>query len=514
MGIETLSPPDRVRSMHPPMKTSRIATALGLLLAVAGCSSEDAPATSKKKSKDHTVETQPSLVGAAGVTVHRVAIYQGVERTLELDGAPQTPAVPLIAGRDALVRVFYSIDAAYDGQPVTGRLEIDGGDPIDVEATLGGASVQEDVATTVNFFVPGDRIGDTFVWSVGVMQLGTAAEDNLAARYPAAALTKESLPVEGKRNTLRVIVAPFRYDTDGSGRLPDTSPPAIEALRARFKQLYPVSDVQVSVREPTPWNQAIKPDGTGWQEVGYTLYGFRAQDGTTDDVYYYGMFNPAQSLYSYCGGGCLLGVTLLNNDPPETGTVGLRLAIGVGFPEVVNDTAAHEIGHAHGREHANCGYGIDPQSIDHAYPYDGGLIGSWGLDPVTATLYPPNVFSDLMGYCEQVWISDYNYKALFARTQNVNLPVWHGGDLQSATMVTLDGHGGGSWRGASPTSPSLRGVPVTVQLVHERGPATEAHADWFAYDHLPGGWLLLRDVADDVVRVDLDHGGGHWSVAR
>ena len=39
------------------------------------------------------------------------------------------------------------------------------------------------------------------------------------------------------------------------------------------------------------------------------------------------------------------------------------------------DTAAHELGHSHGRNHAPCGMGLDPSSIDPAYPHDGGKIG-------------------------------------------------------------------------------------------------------------------------------------------
>jgi hypothetical protein len=67
--------------------------------------------------------TEPAFVAAPGVTVERVAMDQGVERDLMLDGEDvDESAVPLVAGRPGVVRVFYTTDDAYDGREVTGRL--------------------------------------------------------------------------------------------------------------------------------------------------------------------------------------------------------------------------------------------------------------------------------------------------------------------------------------------------------------------------------------------------------
>lgn len=478
--------------------------ALGVLL---GCVAFGACSVEVEDSDDDgggTTSGDPTsgLVGAAGVTVSEVALYQGPKRLLAVAGAPQTPTVPLVRGRTALLRVFYATAPESVGKVVTGRLEIEGAEPLLAEATLAPASVEGDLGTTINFALPPELVGADgnvgFNYRVSVLEAGDS--DNVAAHHPAAGF--EAHAFEGAHNTLRVVVAPFAYNADGSGRLPDTSPERLEQLRARFLQLYPVSNVEVTVREPTQWNGTILPNGQGWQEVGLEVYGYRAQDGAADDVYYYGMFNPANTTAQFCSGGCLLGVTLLNDQPAETGAVDLRLALGVGFTDVGDDTATHEIGHAHGREHAPCGPGLDPSSIDQTFPHQGGGIGVWSWDVVGGGLIDPDVYTDLMGYCQVQWISDHNYAALFNRGKNVNQAKWAqpmdpntlrhhdeaGDEFLDYELIAFDGETI-SWADTRMALPSSsHTVPLRVRAGAE---LTTAQGQLFRYDHLPGGWLFV-----------------------
>jgi hypothetical protein len=57
---------------------------------------------------------------------------------------------------------------------------------------------------------------------------------------------------------------------------------------------------------------------------------------------------------------------------------------------------------------------------DPNYPYSGGLIGSWGWDFRTQKLFDPAKISDIMGYCNSKWISDYTYNAFATRVAAVN----------------------------------------------------------------------------------------------
>ena len=70
-----------------------------------------------------------------------------------------------------------------------------------------------------------------------------------------------------------------------------------------------------------------------------------------------------------------------------------------------SSTIAHELGHNMNLLHAPCGGAFGP---DPAFPSADGSIGSWGYDFSRNALVPPSA-NDLMGYCEDRWISDYSF---------------------------------------------------------------------------------------------------------
>jgi len=444
-------------------------------------------------------EPEPELSDAAGVRIDEIAVYQGVKRTLIADGEEVDSEVPLIAGRDALVRVFVSSDDGYDGEAVTGRLHL-GDEVIEVEVDrVRDESRDHRLDSTVNFVVPGDLVQDPLEWSVELLQQGEGTNED--ARFPADG-THETR-VEGRANRLRLVIAPFSYEFDGSGRLPDLSEAQIARIRDLFLGLYPVSDVQIRVRDPEPWDGELRPDGTGWEWVGFQLFQMRGQDGETDDAYYYGIFNPADTLEEYCGFQCLLGVTLLNNDPPDTGSVNLRLALGVGFTESAPSTAVHEIGHSHGRQHAPCGPPSILEGIDPGYPNNTGDLDVWGWDIVHEELKAPDEMTDFMGYCDPQWVSEYTYTALHRRGTNVNANLsvegtfsydvlwWDGATLR--WVQTLD----------KPGPVAGKAVEVTALTDGNPSPRGGVFVPW---DHLPGGVLLVLrgELEADRYEVTLD----------
>lgn len=359
-------------------------------------------------------------IGAPGVTLTGVVLYQGPRRPLMQDGLPATSSVPIIGGRDALLRIFYDVDVAAVGQTVTARLTLEGVVQ-ETPHTLVTSSTEDDRSSTVEFLIAGaDLPDDEFSFGVELLQLGDPSLDHPPARYPTTG--SETVIVDGPASTLRITLVPFAYHADGSGRLPDLSALRLAEMRDHLLQLYPVSEVQLTVRAAVPWYESIQPSGTGWQPVRLEVYSLRASDGAGDDEYYYGIFDPANTLAQFCATGCITGVHMVNDTPPDTGEVSLRLAVGLGFPELATESLAHELAHAHGLMHANCGAGLDPSSVDPAYPHAGGLMGVWSWDPIHDLLAAPEAHPDLMGVCPDPWISDYHYERLHLRTLHVNLP--------------------------------------------------------------------------------------------
>ena len=434
------------------------------------------------------LDEEPALVGVPGVTIEAITISQGVDRPLVEDGEVVESEVPLVAGRDALLRVFYSTDGGYNHGDVVGRLSL-GEVELEWVGELESSSSEDDLDSTVYFEIDGDLVDDPLSWSVELLQ-ERSDDGSPSARYPAEGA--QETEVEGAVNVLRLVIAPFSYEFDGSGRLPDTSPEQVERIRQYFLKLYPVSDVEVTVREPAPWDGELSPDGSGWTGPGLRLLGFRNTDGASEDVYYYGMFNPTETLQQFCITGCLLGVTLLNDSPPDTGSVTLRLALGVGFTEPAPGIAAHEIGHAHGRRHSPCGpAGNIPADIDPEFPYDEGNIGVWGYDIVEGDLHDPDDSTDIMGYCDDQWISDFTYTALHRRGQNVNLTWAAPGPSRTWDVIVIDEQGAGVWAASAERRRGVAGEQVPVTLLGADGSTAAVRGVYAGYDHLPGGWLLV-----------------------
>ena len=454
------------------------------LLVVGGCSS------SSSRSSSHVADP---LV--TGLRVTQVFAYQGLRAMLVKDGRPVEPEVPLIQGRPTMLRVFLTPDAGWDGREVIVRLSLNANGtalpPIDVHRTLTVASTEPDLASTANFDLTSDQVTADLTWSVSLHEVTPGLQPAVAegAVYPtegAAALGAKDTGVGEK-----IVVIPIQYNADGSGRLPDTSPAQLERLRARMMALYPVKKVDITVVAPLPWSQAVKANGSGWSSLLQAVIDQRQKDGVPSNVYYYGMFSPAASMASYCGKGCVAGLSpVLASPDDEYG----RGSIGLGFADKIAEadvTFVHEVGHAHGRNHAPC----EVMDADQSYPYDGGTIGDWGYDFATKTLLDPaGKMRDMMGYCSPVWISDYTYKALFDRVTYLNqVPQTLVTPRRWRSVLVEDGH---ATRGEVVAVRQAGGIERTVERTLADETVDQVPVRYYPFDHLPGGLLLVPEDAD------------------
>jgi hypothetical protein len=352
------------------------------------------------------------MVGAPGVTLTAVEIYQAVRRPMMHDGKAASSPTPVVADRAALVRAYYQTDGAYDGAPVTGRLTIGSAVPMEATGTLGAKSDEASLASTVNFEVPGALVAAGAGYRVELLQpAASAPADNPAARWPQG---PEPAPLEAmKGGTFHLTLVPVKYDADGSGRLPDTSAAQVKAYTDAFYVTYPAPEIVLKVRAPMPWGQIVSSGGGGWGALLNAVADQRLKDGVPSNEYYYGIVAPAATLSQYCGGGCVMGIAFLAG--PSEGYA--RAAVGAGYSGgSVVSTALQEVGHALGRAHAPCG----APDIDPNYPYPGAKIGARGYSLLSKKLFDPSQYVDFMSYCGPVWISDYTFRHLFLRLQDVN----------------------------------------------------------------------------------------------
>ena len=481
-----------------------------LIAALAACSdrvegrapSEDeGQAVSARREADVTLAKAQF---AEGVRVTEVALYQGTRVSLLLGGEAPTRAMPVVAGRDALVRAYVAPDAARIGTSVRGELYLvrEGKTQRVFEETLllAGPSREDTPATTLNFDVPGAELTPETRFLVRLVDAAAPARPGAtktAAQAPPSGVP-EPLRAERGAEKLRVVIVPVQYGADGSNRLPDTSASIVDAIRKRLLEFYPVPEVVVTVREPVPFSVPISGTGPGWDEVLMTVTRARLTDRVAPDVYYYGAFAPAATLTGFCTGSCVLGLSGFAESPADTAH---RVSVGVLFPTSESiDTVPHELGHGHGRDHAPCGRA---GGVDAHYPYPGGLTGTWGYSVVTKTLQPPSLF-DQMSYCNPAWQSDYTYRGLFERLSAVAripasaAPLTTGPGAARFRMLHVS-DGALAWYGEPfVTDAVLDGAKVPVEWLDDGGRVSAvrtAHAVRFT--ERSSGYLLVPYDGDE-----------------
>ena len=431
---------------------------------------------------------------AGDVAISRVSIYQGVEIQMMRDGAPVDPRnAPVVAGRPALIRVYVEPMAGWQPREVNAKLVLTSAanpEPMVVKQRIDGPSDDTNPNSTLNFFLDGAQLTTDLMYQVRLEEVGTGGGgDSSRASYPV--MGSSNLGVQDAGESLKVVLVPIHYTADGEDRLPDMSAEQIERYRLGMYKIFPTPRVEITVRAAMEWSSRVAARGQGWSQLLQGVLNLRRSDNVPTNVYYYGVVTPAESFRSFCGFGCVAGLSSLSENPSDDY---VRGSIGLGYTgDDAVGTYIHEVGHAHGRGHAPCGIG--PQPSDPDYPYPGAEIGVWGYDVVDRRLLSPTANKDLMGYCDPRWISDYQYDALFERVSFVNaLASWvappQGQRRWRSIGVDMDGLG--QWSEpielVTPPGGERRKVPVLDESGHVVG-TTDGY--FYPYSHIEGGlWLV------------------------
>lgn len=166
-----------------------------------------------------------------------------------------------------------------------------------------------------------------------------------------------------------------------------------ESWLEMMKLIYPLREVNASVRAPFTSNAPALQSNDGnnaWGKVLGEVAALQRAEASPYRTHFFGVVNTSYSS-GYAGFGEVPGWAAVGWDQPAT------------YQRIFT----HEIGHNFALPHAPCGV-----SGDNSFPYSGGKIGVWGWNASSNTLMSPTM-TDVMGYCSNQWISDYNW-------QNVN----------------------------------------------------------------------------------------------
>ncbi len=312
------------------------------------------------------------------LTVDKIYVTQSVQ-TL-------SNAVPLIKSKAALLRVFARANqnaadvpsvrvSFYNGASLVASTTIAGSHPAPV--TLD----ESDLSSSWNYSVPGSLV------QPGYSIVAEVDPDHLITEGDEGNNTLSSSETVRSTTAQNYRFVPVKQTGNGlTGDVTVANAATYDVLAAR---MYPFLAPGLSVHATYTTSTNVENGSeNAWTKILSEIDAVRVAEGTS--MTYVGVVRV-----TYTVG--IVGI----------GYIGTPTAVVVDEPVWRDVNTAHELGHTYGREHAPaCGAGAP----DPHYPYPGGTIGVFGTDVVASppVLYPPSTH-DIMGYCDDNWVSDYTY---------------------------------------------------------------------------------------------------------
>ena len=385
--------------------------------------------------------------------------------------------IPLIAGRSALLRVFFTGDKMsfyrprplatfyQDGAPIH-EMRLDPAvDRIPTEPEEGRLD------RSFNGVVPG---------LVVQPRVELVVELDPDGAVPAVSGSDRRVPAEGRLRLdvltvppMELTVVPVVHSADSEAILTwvegitETSP-GMEFVRS----ILPIGELELTVNEPYR-TTADLGTAAGWLGLLREISVLRLTERPSD-YYYAAVAAPPNS--------------------PFKGLGYIGLPVGVGIPDL--DTFAHELGHNMGLRHAPCGVAVNP---DPDFPYEDGSIGVFGYETRggNTQMVDPAEYWDLMTYCDPSWISDYHFiKAMEFRREHESL-VLRSVDPEPTLLL---------WGNAG--TPDLLLEPAFVLDAPPKLPAREGPYRLEGFD-ATGRPLFSFPFTPD----ELEYGGGQFAFA-
>jgi hypothetical protein len=401
-----------------------------------------------------------------GLQIGGAYLVQSIQR---IDGS-----VPLIEGRDALLRAFLVADVPNYFQPtLRATLYHDGSEVYSVVIPAGQNTMetrleQGRLNASWNAHVPGSLIRPGLSMVVEVEpEWASRFRPGSTTRHPQSGLMELDVRAVPQ---MRLRMVPIHQAPEGTtGNISEAN---LRSYTVALEGMFPIQEMDVDIRVPYTTSLSART-ASGWSGI---LSEIRALQAAEDyDRYYYGVLRAPQGT-PYAG----------------LGYVGWPAAIGYDAPNGAPETFVHELGHNFGIRHTPCG---NPSGLEPDYPHDGASIGVFGYDPFSGTVKMPGIYRDVMSYCGPRWSSDWTYMRVLDFRNRWDWPMSGSGALRSAEPTLLVW--GGVHEGRLVLEPSFE-VETRPLLPRSSGPYRvrgfdEAGATLFAYgfrpeemEHVPG----------------------------
>ena len=324
-------------------------------------------------------------------------------------------AVPLVAGRQALLRVFGTSDlpSSYQPRPVA-KFYLGGEEAHVVRMTpleFLPMEVEEGrLDRSYNATVPGSVVQPGLEIVVELDPEGIVSQaSGSTSRFEADVQVSMLPPME-----MTLVPVHFASDSNKTHNSEVTEFAQEVATRDEtgfmwyVRNILPIGDLRVRVREPYVTQSDEADDGAIALLDEIAMLRFLEAKGTQE--YYHGLWARPRVVSDYTtwqasGFGMLPGYSAIS----EVFLSDQDVLLGRGV-------FAHELGHNLSLLHAPCG---NPDGADPDFPYSEGAVGTFGygyerssdLGPTRGPhgSISPRWFRDLMSYCDPKWTSDYSF---------------------------------------------------------------------------------------------------------
>ena len=310
--------------------------------------------------------------------------------------------VPMIAGKKALLRVFAVANQCNTAAP-RARVTVNG--TVFDNLTLGAGenstrltAEQGFLASSYNVELPASVVQTGLSFIVELDPANEIAEANEGDnRFPASGTRTVEV-----RNIGNVGLRLVPITVSANNRTGNVNAGNLDQIMDVSRRLHPVLGYDVDIREAyTTSNPAFQANdqNRSWTNVLSELSGVRA----------------AESNRVYAG---FVSVTY-NSGVAGIGQLGNKTSLNWDYLPSASGVLAHELGHNYSAFHTPCG---GPGGPDPGWPtsgnYIGGYAGTYGFDFTDQTVKSPLLFTDLMGYCNSQWISDFSYVKMMSWLTN------------------------------------------------------------------------------------------------
>ena len=311
-----------------------------------------------------------------------------------LSQGPSDTRLRLVAGKETWVRTYVVSTQAnvpaplvrvtgYNGAAILGTLDMAGPTVLPVvSGSVMPDSVRYSEAQSFNAELPS-------TWVRGGLSVRIEVDP---LRVLGAPIVTDITPPLGSGTRIEVVLVPLV----SGAYVPAV--PSTAAVLDEITRRFPIPRANIAVTARPAYTLASVTDGldttTEWQTALTELNQLRTMESAPANRIYYGFVRRS--------GGGVAGI----------GFVPGRAALGWDDGTQWSRTMSHELGHNLSRPHAPCG---NPASPDPSYPYPNGAMSATPLMdsvPAAIDIVSPLGTADIMGYCNGLWFSDYNYREI------------------------------------------------------------------------------------------------------